>query len=280
MKINEDTKLIARFYNMPNGRGLNIYNPYLDATGVNAVYLLFHNPDPKPLFNAMRELGIVGAIPAAFEKDPKITDFVDKLEGASADIKRVSFVKNNGKELVGYYAAGRGLMDSIEELGGAHDKEVVIMGAGTVVRGLLSEWKRSKIKTKSIKVYTRDQKRLMQLKIEYDEILIGGDLEALNDARGDIFINATSVGSPWNKSEDHKWNDNFLKRFAMIVDVTFVPLAPPLINSAQRLGLKYAPGWKMFLYQGKFALETILDIEVDSAKLAEFLVDDFSKNWV
>jgi shikimate 5-dehydrogenase len=279
MKINEDTKLIARFYNVPNGRGLNIYNPYLDATGVNAVYLLFHNPDPKPLFNAMRELGIVGAIPAAFEKDPKMTNLVDKLEGIGADIKRVSFVKNTGTELVGYYAAGRGLMDAILEQDKISGKNVVIMGAGTVVRGLLAEWRRKKIKPNSIFVYTRDKTRLDLLKKEYSEISVGGDLVEMESSKGEIFINATPVGSPWNKGDDYIWKDKWLQGFGLIVDVTFVPLAPPLISSAQRLGIKYAPGWKMFLYQGKYALETILDIKVDSAKLAEFLVDDFAKNW-
>jgi len=279
MKINEDTKLIARFYNVPNGRGLNIYNPYLDATGVNAVYLLFHNPDPKPLFNAMRELGIVGAIPAAFEKDPKMTNLVDKLEGAGADIKRVSFVKNTGTELVGYYAAGRGLMDAILEQDKISGKNVVIMGAGTVVRGLLAEWRRKNVKPNSIFVYTRDKTRLDLLKKEYSEITMGGDLMEMESSKGDIFINATPVGSPWNKGDDYIWKDKWLQGFGLIVDVTFVPLAPPLISSALRLGIKYVPGWKMFLYQGKYALETILDIKVDSAKLAEFLVDDFAKNW-
>ena len=49
MKIDENTKIIGRFHTKPSPRGLNIYNPFFEEAGINAVYLLFYNPDPKIL---------------------------------------------------------------------------------------------------------------------------------------------------------------------------------------------------------------------------------------
>ncbi len=278
MKVTQDTRLIGRFYNVPNGRGLNIYNPYFEAASVDAIYLLFSNPDPKPLFQAMRDLNMAGAIPAAFEKDPALASLVDRLTGTAKKLGRVSFVKNNHGKLIGYYAASKGLSDSLNEMCDIKDKDIVIMGAGNVVRGLLSEWKVANVWPKSVTIYNRGQAKLDLLKSEYPNITTLS-LVDLPSASGNVFINATPIGSPWHKDADYNFTDEFLSKFKFIADVTFVPLAPPLIQSAQRLGLTYSPGWKMFLYQGRFALETILDIEVDTAKLAEILVDDFATNW-
>ncbi len=279
MKLNEETKLIARFHTQPNNRGLNIYNPYFEAAGVNAVYLLFQNPAPGPLFRAMRDLGIAGAIPAAFEKNPELVSLVDTLSGAAAKIERVSFVKNTSGKLVGYYAAAKGLSDAVHSVVKVAGKRVVVMGAGTVVRGLLAQWELDGVRPKSIVLYNRTLAHAKAVQKEFSQVREVHELVKLPEATGDIFVNATDVGAPWNK-EDYTFTDAFLQRFSAVADVTFVPLAPPLITSAQRLQIPYASGWKMFLYQGKFAMETILDISVDADLLAKFLVEDFAHNWV
>jgi len=71
--------VMARFHREPNNRGMSIYNPYFEETGENAVYVLFHHPDPTPLMTGLRSLNLAGAIPAGFEKDPKLVELVDEL---------------------------------------------------------------------------------------------------------------------------------------------------------------------------------------------------------
>lgn len=74
MKIDESTKILARLHHSPNNRGLSIYNPYFQQKGENAIYILFHNKDPKPLLEGLKNLNISGAIPAGFEKDPELVN--------------------------------------------------------------------------------------------------------------------------------------------------------------------------------------------------------------
>jgi shikimate 5-dehydrogenase len=280
LNIDENTRLMARLHHSLNGRGISIYNPYFQEMGVNAVYLLFYNQNPKPLFESLRKLNMAGAIPAGFEKDPRIIKYMDELGPVSKKIGRIAVVRQRRGKLTGYYQGGYGIAESVRRMTKFKNKKLVILGAGVVVRGLLALFEIEKDKPKEIEIYNRTLENAERVAKEFSFVDKIGTIKDMESSNGDIFINATDIGIPWNKGKDYKFKKEFISGFSYIADTTFVPLKPQLIKVSEKLGKKVSPGWKMFLYQGKMCLEKILDIKVNEKILAKYIVKDFKTNWV
>lgn len=279
LRIDENTKLMARLHHSLSGRGMSIYNPYFQETGVNAVYLLFYNKNPKPLFEGLRKLNIAGAIPAGFEKDPKIINYVDNLGPIAKKIGRIAVVRQRKGKLIGYYQGAYGLTESVRRMTKFKNKKLVVLGTGVVVRGLMALFEIEKDKPREIEIYNRTLKNAEIVAKEFPFVNKVGSMKDMEDSNGDIFVNATDIGIPWNKGEDYKFKKKFVSGFDYIADSTFVPLRPQLVRVAESLGKKVSPGWKMFLYQGKMCLEKVLDLKVNEKILAKYIVKDFKYNW-
>lgn len=279
MLINENTKLMARFHPRKNNRGLNIYNPYFQAADVNAVYLLFHNEDPKILIDGMRHLQIPCAIIAgSFETDPKVAELVDVLHPVSQRLGTIGnlFLKNN--KITGVYQGGFGLYESIKRLTDYRDKKLVVLGAGNVVRALLTVMTITNHKPRELIIANRTVENAEKVANEFDfvdKVLPMQDM--FETEAGDIFLNATKLGSP--KLIDFEFPESFISNFDFIVDVTFVPLEPKLIETAKRLGKTNSPGHRMFLYQGMYTLTEGLGIDVNEEILSSKMLEDFKINW-
>lgn len=271
---------MARIHPEVNNRGLTIYNPYFEATKINAVYLLFHNPEPKLLLDGIRKLNINGAIAAGFEKKEGLLNLVDELTPLSQKLRRVGIIINDNGKLIGHYQGGYGLVESIRSKIGIENKKIVIMGAGVVTRGFLWQLLEDGIKLSSVEIYNRTVANAEKVATEFNDLNIKvGKLDELKNSPGDIFINATDIGSPWNDGEDYVFSEEFVKKFKLIADVTFVPLKPQLIEVAEKAGVPNSPGWRMFLYQGQMCLEKILKIKVDLTILGKLIQKDFKTNW-
>ena len=280
MNIDENTKVMARLHPAVNSRGLNIYNPYFSAARVNACYLLFPNPDARRLLSGVCDLGLAGGVVAgAFETDPTIADLVDELDPLAERLGRVAFVAQRGGRLKGGYQGARGLLDSLTETGNISESDIVVLGAGTVVRGLLLLMELSDIKPRSIAVFNRNAQRADSVASEFPWIDRAGSTETmLASGDGTTFINATPIGSPWT-SDQFTFTEGFVQRFETIVDVTFVPLESPLIATARKLGKSVSPGHRMFMYQARHVIEQVLEMPMDTAVFEPIMIDDFRKNW-
>lgn len=280
-KIDENTKVMARFFPTVNNRGLNIYNPYFQDSGDNAVYLLFHNENPKILIDGMRDLNLAGAIIAgSFEKDPKIPELIDELHPLSQRLGRVGNLINENGKIIGVYPGAFGLYESIKRMTNYTDKKIVILGAGNVVRSILSLMELKGEKPSTLEIYNRTPVHAENVAREFSFVnRVGSMKDMLNFGRGDMFINATYIGSPYNKGEDFVFPKSLIGGFDYVVDVTFVPLRPQLVQVAELLGKKVSPGHRMFLYQGIFALENILKIKVNEELLSKHMLYDLEHNW-
>lgn len=281
MHIDENTKIILRLHKQANNRGLNIYNPFFFQSGINAVYLLRHNPDPKPLLAGMRNLAIAGAIPAGFEKDASFLNLLDDITEEARLINRVGVVFNNNGKLTGHYQGGIGLYNSIvTKYGSLDDKKIVILGAGTVAKGLLLEIKKQTIKPK-ITLVNRTIENAEALAETFSELVISVQpFSELTNQQGDLFVDTTDIGSPWNKGEEFTYTHDFVKNFSFVADVTFVPTSPQLIQVAQEAGIATAPGHRMFLYQAEECMKRILgEQDYDLALYEKLMLADFEINW-
>lgn len=279
MFINENTRVMLRLHKEPNNRGLQIYNPYFLKAGHNAVYLLVYNKNPRPLVEGLRNLNFAGGISAGFEKDPDFIELLDELSDVSQKLSRVGIVVNQNGRLKGHYQGGQGLYQSITtKYGKFKNKKVVILGAGTVARAFLLEMQ-SKKDIPNIVIVNRTIKNAEKLSKEFDFIKTVKPMSELQKEEGDVFVDTTDIGSPWNKGEDYIYPEKFINGFSFIADVTFVPIEPQLIKMARKTHVDYAPGYRMFLYQAKICLKLILGINPDLKLLEKLMLKDFKVNW-
>lgn len=255
MQIDEKTKIIGRFHTKPSPRGLNIYNSLFEEAKINALYVLFYNPDPKVLFDGLRNLNLAGAITAGFESDPRLTGLVDEMDEVSAYIKRVGFVTNAQGKVKAYSQGGSAMLRTINSATSVEDTKLVIVGAGNITKALLSCLSRMAKKPKEIEIYNRTAEKAEALAKEYKMVKKVGSLDDLKKAEGDILANCSHLGG---SVPDTLFDEKVVARFPAVADVTFEVEDTNLINLARKLKKKVATGWDMFTYQGQIALETIL----------------------
>lgn len=276
--INEHTKIIGRFHPEANIRGLNIYNPYFQELGINSIYLLFQNMNPQRLIEGMRCLNIKGAIVAGpFEKDKNIIDFIDEVHPISTITKTIGVLSNFNGKIFGSYQGAFGLDYSIRNLVNYEDKKIIILGAGVLTKGFLAFLQINNISLAGLEVYNRTVSHTEALAKEFSFISkIGTIDDLLENSCGDVFINATDIGSISNRGEELNFSEEFVQRFDYIVDSTYSPLQPQLVVQANKFGKKVSPGYKLFAYQGKYVLEQILGIEVNIEHLEKIVLKAFS----
>lgn len=259
MKIDANTKVIGRFHKEPSPRGLNIYNPYFQETGTNAVYLLFYNQDPQILIDGMRNLKLSGAITAGFESDEVLPTIIDELDEASKFINRIGYITQHDGKIVGHAQGGVGMFKTVSSIAPIKDQKLVIVGAGNIAKGFLLELEKSGLNCQVV-IYNRDLSKGELLKKRFGFIKSIGDFSNVSKSEGDIFINLTDIGGAVT---DYSYDLNMIKRFNGIVDVTFQVENTDLVTKAKELGIKVATGWDMFTYQGQVCLEGILGERVD-----------------
>jgi len=269
-----NTKIIARLHKQFSPRGLNIYNPYFDETGVNAVFLLFYNPDPRPLVAGIKNLNISGAVTVGFETDVEFAKLVDDYDASSTVVGRVGFIKNINGKLKGFYQGGKGLLLSTQSVTSLDNKEVVLIGSGNVAKSLLYELSKIDKKPKRVSVLNRTPEKLKELKSKYSFISNTGSLDLLPSIHGDILINATHIGS---KQEDIYFTKEIVSKFAAVSDVTFESENTNLIKLAKELKRKYSTGWDMFTYQGLVVLETLLETRIDPIILKKHVISGLTQ---
>lgn len=281
-EITIETRVLARLHPQKNGRGLNIYNPYFRETGANVIYALFHDSSPQKLLRGVQSLGLPGAIVAgSFENDPTIPPILDELHPISELVGTVGMVAVRDGRLWGAYQGGFGLYGAIERIcPDFRKRRLVIVGAGTVVHALLAILHTSPGQSPHVQIFNRTIERAERLASDFpivESVFPLAELAAR--AEGDILINATGIGSPWNNGQDYHFTEELLKKFSYAVDVTFVPLETQLTVDAARCGLRVSPGHEMFLHQAKFILTETLGLEMRESVFKRLMLADFATNW-
>lgn len=276
MTIDKDTKLIARLHIEDNGRGLNIYNPYFEAAGINAVYMLFVNKEPKPLVDGLRNLQVSGAIPAGFEKDAVLPTLVDEKTEAVKLANRVGIIANRGGKLFAHYQGGEGLLSAIKEKLAIGGKNLVIVGSGTVAKTLILAITESEDRPASITVLNRTLDHARQLQDRFPDIVKANPLEDLASIEGDIIVNTTCIGST---VEDTYFTADIVNKFQAAVDVTFANPKTNLIRLSQEHGAVTITGWDMFTHQAVIVLRELLNHEANIPLLRKHVEKGLAEDY-
>ncbi|TXH06620.1 MAG: hypothetical protein E6R05_01380 [Candidatus Moraniibacteriota bacterium] len=273
MNIDVNTKLIGRFHTQASPRGLNIYNPYFEEAGINAVYLLFYNTDPKVLVNGFRALNLAGAITAGFESNEELPGLLDEVDDSAKFIGRIGYITNENGKLVGHAQGGQGMLRTIKSITSLENKTLVVVGTGNIAKGLFFAIEQEGINC-SVKLFNRTESKAQELKNSFSFIDSVGSLENLREVDGDIFVNLTDIGGSVN---DYSYSSDIISKFEYIVDVTFEVEETPLVKTARELNKKIATGWDMFTFQGQVCLEALTGQSVDPKMLRKHVVNGLSE---
>ncbi len=274
MNITADTKVIARLHTKPSPRGLNIYNPFFQESNLNAVYLLFFNPDPAPLISAMRGFNIAGAITAGFESDDRLPSLLDEVDDVSAYTGRVGFITNNGGKLIGSSQGGQGLLRSILKHGHIENKKLVIVGSGNIAKGLLFNIKKQFPDPPEVVLVNRTIEKALSIQRDFSFVTSTKSVTDLSTETGDILVNATDIGG---SQADDVYTESIVGNFQTIADVTFETENTNLVNLAKKLNKQFSTGWDMFAYQGQVILESIFHTGIDIGSLRKHVVSGLSE---
>lgn len=273
MQIDLNTKLIGRFHKEASPRGLNIYNPFFQENGINAVYLLFHHPDPTVLIEGFRALNLTGAITAGFELDEKLPTLLDSIDDSAKFIGRIGYITNDDGKVTGHYQGGKGILRTIKKVSKLEGQHVVIVGAGNVAKGLLFEIEKEKINC-SISIYNRTIGKAEKLKDRFSFVENVQSFTKIQSAEGDVFVNLTDIGG---SVKDISFSKDLVARFSEVVDVTYEVEKTPLIDMAISLNKTVATGWDMFTFQGQACLEGLLNTDINADILRKYVVAGLSE---
>jgi len=260
MRIDENTKYLARIHTKANARGLNIYNPYFEEMGVNAIYSLFYNNTPDKLLEACMKLGYVALNTAGFESDPEFAKLIDEFDHSSELVGHVGYLKNENGKWKAYYQGGEGLLAALLQKFPITDQEIVIVGAGNVATSLIDTIRIHNLKPKKLTLVNRTIAKAKELASRLELIDEVRSIEELPSLKGDILINCTHIGG---RDEDKIYSREVLSNFKGVGDVTFEIESPNIIEVAKSLSIPYSSGWDFFTFQGKVFLENALGIEID-----------------
>ncbi len=267
MKIDANTKLIGRFHRESSPRGLNIYNPFFQENDVNALYVLFHNEDPKVLIDGLRSLNLTGAITAGFESDAVLPTLLDEVDETAKFVGKIGYITNDNGKIVGHTQGGRGMLHTVQSIVDLNGRNITIVGAGNIAKGLLFEIEKEQIKC-DITIYNRTLAGATKLKERFPFISQIYSFDELSRASGDIFVNLTDIGG---SVKEYSFPEELVDKFTYVVDVTFETEMTPLVSTARRLNKKVATGWDMFTYQGLVCLEGLLGVKVDPVVFKKYV---------
>jgi shikimate 5-dehydrogenase len=264
MRIDENTKIIGRFHHKVSPRGLNIYNPYFEEEGINALYVLFWDPDPKRLFEGLRKLKLAGAVTVGFENDPQLFGLLDEYDDMVGYTKKVGFVTNVDGKVKGFRQGGEAFFKTIERAQSIKGKRLVLVGAGNIAQQLLFYLQCSGNVPRAVDIYNRTQGRAEALQKEFKCVTGAYSLDKLTSAGGDILANVSHLGG---SVPDNVFTRNLVEQFGAVADITFETESTNLIALGKKLKKRCATGWDMFTYQGQIVLETILGQPISFEKL-------------
>jgi shikimate 5-dehydrogenase len=277
MTINAETKIIGRFHTKKSPRGLNIYNPFFQEAGINAIYILFSNLDPKPLVDGLRNLNLFGAITAGFESNLVLPTLLDELEDNAKYVGKVGFVTNNNGILKGYSQGGKGLLNAILSKTDLSEKQVAIIGAGTVAKSLIYQLSHLSSPPREILIFNRTIDRAQDIVKGLNIKSSARHLDQLSNTKGDILVNATDLGG---SEVDNLFTQDIVNNFQTIVDVTFQVENTNLINLAKKLSKNHVTGWDFFTHQAGVILETMFATPIDLNLLNKHVKQGLSQEVV
>ena len=253
-----------------------MHNAAFQALGLDSVYVAFPVA-PEEIETAIVGLAAAGVggfnltVPHKSAILPLLTDITPEARAVGA----VNTVRCEDGKLHGTNTDGTGFLLALENDLGIHPsgKTVLLLGAGGAGRAIAFSLLASDVKR--LIIANRTMERAQALAVEFGRSFPNShiecvDLKSMTGLQPDLLVQATSVGM--GDGANLIELEPIGVREA-VVDIIYHPLETSLLNEAGRLGLYYANGIGMLLYQGVAAFRFWTGKEPSVAVMLEALMD-------
>jgi len=179
-----------------------------------------------------------------------IMSYLDDISPHASEIGSVNCIMKSGNKIIGNNTDWYGFAKALDKnMININDKEVIILGAGGVAKGVIFALKKSGVK--EIKLFNRTIEKAQKLA---SEIVKPYSFDKIEESikMDSIIINCTSVGM---KNNNSPVNVNFLSSLQIIIDTIYTPLQTTLLINAKNAGAQTMNGLDMFIHQGLASLD-------------------------
>ncbi|MCG2798840.1 MAG: shikimate 5-dehydrogenase [Cellulomonas sp.] len=267
-RIDRDTLLCISLAARPGNHGNRFHNFLYDALGLNYVYKSFTSSDIAATIGGIRSLGIRGASVSMPYKE-SCMPFLDRLDPSAAVIDSVNTIVNDDGVLTGYntdYLAVRGMLD---DHGVDRALPFALLGSGGMGKAVLAALVDTGFTEGAVLVPPgRDLARGQALAARYGVDVVR-DLAGLEPQ---LLVNASPVGMAGGPEADEvAFGDAAVRAAQVAFDVVYLPVATPLVQLADAVGLDVLRGDEVMARQAaeQFVLYTGVRPSPDQITQAE-----------
>lgn len=248
-----------------------MHNAAFRELGIKAVYgaFLVKSENLAQAVQGLKALNISG-ISVTIPHKEAILPLLDEVDETALEIGAVNTVVNYEGYLKGFNTDWIGVLKAFEEKGiNLKGKKIVILGAGGASRAIIYAVK--KAGAKEILLYNRTFHKAEKLAQYFG--IIAYPWDKINQAEGDIIIQATSVGL---KSHISPISEEIIKRFKVAMDIVYLPLKTKFLSLAEGYALTI-DGLRMLLYQGVEQFKLFTGMEAPVKIMEKVLYEEAKK---
>ncbi|MBC8312333.1 MAG: shikimate dehydrogenase [Candidatus Marinimicrobia bacterium] len=250
-----------------------LHNWVYEHLGLDAAYDKIRVPNSE-LGDCMDKIrnGELNGINVTIPHKIEIMDYVDDINSRAKSIGAINVVTFQNGNIIGnntdWYGFALALKNNKIDV---NQKEVILLGAGGVSKGIIFALKQQGIK--KIHLLNRTFEKISHL---CDELIHPHKMDDLENIiqKESIIINCTSVGM---NTQESPIDSLLLSENQTVIDTVYIPLKTKLIVDAESVGAHTMTGLDMFIYQALASQdlwfgETISN-RVDVSTLRKYLVN-------
>lgn len=243
--ITKDTQCCISIAERPGNSGAAIFNASFAALRLDFIYKPFKvvSENLESAINGIRAFGIRGC-GVSMPHKINVLKYLDKIDSIAEKIGAINTIVNDNGVLSGYNTDFEGAKKILELTYDVSGKKVLIVGAGGVSRAVIKALKENA--AGEIYIANRNEARGKKTAQEFEINYL--PYEDRNDFKGNLFVNATSVGMA-PLTEEMAINEKSLFYYDAVMDVVAYPNKTLLLQAAENSGKIIIPGFKMALYQ-------------------------------
>ncbi len=213
------------------------------AGDIDALYVPFALKDPRPVLDALSDLGCRG-VAVTLPLKQTVAGMVDGCDRGAERVGAVNTVTVSEDALVGYNSDVDGVLGAVhEEIPDLDGKRVVVLGAGGAARAAVFCLLEAGA---AVRVVNRDHARGESLARTAG--CEASTLDLIDPEGVDLLVNATPVGQ-WPAVDATPAPGTFLRPTMTVFDMVYNPRETRLLREAAAVGARTIPGIEMLARQ-------------------------------